>query len=186
MYEIEVADQQKCLTIDKEFVRAVIYQTLEVEQVASATISVAIVDGAQIHKLNRQYLNHDYETDVLSFLLGESGDSSVDRSNGTSRGAGKSIDGEIIVCSEMAIEMAVLYSWDALSELTLYVVHGLLHLCGYDDTTAEELSIMRARECDVFEGLGMPKPTRDASDCGHVDDDQFESEVMAAKSGDQS
>lgn len=186
MYEIEVADQQQCLTIDEKFVRDIICQTLEVEQIVAATISVAIVDNALIHELNRQYLNHDYETDVLSFLLEESRESPEARSNDTPRGAGKSIDGEIIVSTEMAVEMAAVYSWDALDELTLYVVHGLLHLCGYDDLTPEELVIMRARECDVFEVLGLPRPTRDASDCGHVGDDQSESEVMTAKSGDQS
>ena len=69
----------------------------------------------------------------------------------------------------MAIDMAADYLWDALDELTLYIVHGLLHLCGYDDLTVEELPIMRARECHVFEILGRPEPTRDASDHGHVE-----------------
>lgn len=185
MYEIEVADQQQCLTIDENFVRNIVRQTLETEQVASAIISVAIVDNAQIHELNRQYLNHDYETDVLSFLLDESRDSSVIQSDEMPRGAGRSIDGEIIVSAEMAIEMATDYDWEAVDELTLYLVHGLLHLCGYDDLTADELPIMRARECDVFEVLGRPRPTRDASDRGHVDEQHLESKVVAAGPGGQ-
>ena len=49
MYEIEIADHQDCLTIDEEFVRTIVRQTLQTEQVAAATISVAIVDNAQIH-----------------------------------------------------------------------------------------------------------------------------------------
>ena len=170
MYEIEIANNQECLTIDEDFVRAIVRQTLQTEQVSSATISVAIVDNAQIHELNRQYLNHDYETDVLSFLLEESSAETSNEKTVTPRGAGKTIDGEVIVSSEMAIEMAADYSWDAIDELTLYIVHGVLHLCGYDDLTAEELPIMRARECHVFEILGRPEPTRDASDRGHVDE----------------
>ncbi len=172
MYEIEIADNQECLTIDEELVRTIVRQTLQAEQVSSATISVGIVDNAQIHKLNRQFLNHDYETDVLSFLLEESCDLAVELPTDAPRGAGKTIDGEVIVSSEMAITLAADYSWGPMDELTLYIVHGLLHLCGYDDLTAEELPIMRARECHVFEALGLPRPTRAPSDLGHVDEAQ--------------
>lgn len=185
MYEIEIADNQECLTIDEDFVRTIVRQTLQTEHVSAATISVAIVDNAQIHELNRQYLNHDYETDVLSFLLEESRDPSVEQPPGAPRGSGKTIDGEVIVSSEMASAMAGDYSWDAMDELTLYIVHGLLHLCGYDDLTADELPIMRARECHVFEVLGRPKPNRDSSDQGHVDEARRsgEKEIAAQPGG---
>ena len=187
MYEIEIADNQDCLTIDEEFVRTIVRQTLQTEQVSSATISVAIVDNAQIHELNRQYLNHDYETDVLSFLLEESIDPTAQQRPDALRGAGKTIDGEVIVSTEMAIDMAADYSWDAMDELTLYIVHGLLHLCGYDDLTVDELLIMRARECHVFEVLDRPKPTRAASDHGHIDDAQPSGEEeVAVEPGGQS
>lgn len=185
MYEIEIADNQECLTIDEGFVRTIVRQTLQTEQVSAATISVAIVDNAQIHNLNRQYLNHDYETDVLSFLLEESRDEPAELPSDAPRGAGKTIDGEVIVSTEMATAMAGDYSWDVMDELTLYIVHGLLHLCGYDDLTADELPIMRTRECHVFEILGRPKPTRDASDHGHVDEAQRsgEEEIAAQPGG---
>ncbi|NQV22918.1 MAG: rRNA maturation RNase YbeY [Rhodopirellula sp.] len=186
MYEIDVANHQECLTIDEEFVRNIVRQTLESEQVTAATISVAIVDNAQIHQLNRKFLNHDYETDVLSFLLEESCDLAGDQQADAPRGTGKTIDGEIIVSTEMAIDMAADYAWDAIDELTLYIVHGLLHLCGYDDLTAEELPIMRERECHVFEVLGRPKPTRDSSDQGHVNEEQPLSETVSPEQGDRS
>ena len=186
MYEIEIADHQQCLTVDEAFVRNVVQQTLEAERIVAATISVAIVDNARIHELNRQYLNHDYETDVLSFLLEESIDSSIATTGDTPRGTGKTIDGEIIVSTEMAMDMATDYSWDVLHELTLYIVHGLLHLCGYDDLTAEELPLMRTRECEIFEMLGLPKPTRDASDRGHVDEDSLASQTSVIEQGGRS
>ncbi len=186
MYEIEVADHQQCLSIDEAFVRNIVRKTLEAENIPAATISVAIVDNAQIHKLNRQYLNHDYETDVLSFLLEDSFDPPGTSPAGAPRGAGRTIDGEIIVSAEMAVNMAADYSWDAMDELTLYVVHGLLHLCGYDDLTAEELPVMRACECRIFEILGRPEPTRDSSDHGHVDEDQSAIEAASLKLGGRS
>ena len=135
MYQVDVADNQECLPVDAEAVREVVHQTLEAEQVAAATISIAIVDNPTMHELNRQYLNHDYETDVLSFLLEESSHPEID----VPRGAGRTIDGEVIVSAPYARQMSVEYDWPPENELALYIVHGVLHLCGYDDTTADIL-----------------------------------------------
>ena len=184
MYDIEVADNQDCLTISRERVLQIVRVTLEAEQIASASISVAIVDNPTIHELNRQYLSHDYETDVLSFLLDEfppACDDEFHSDDGipneldlatnaaASRGrAGWTINGEVIVSSQMACDLAPDYDADPLHELTLYIVHGLLHLCGYDDLTADELPFMRARECAVFELLGLAPPQRAIDDQGHV------------------
>jgi probable rRNA maturation factor len=169
MYEIEVADNQDDMTVSVERVTDIVRKALTAEQVASATISVAIVDSSTMHELNRQFLNHDYETDVLSFLLDESEpEADFESENSAPRGAGRSIDGEIIVSAAYAREMATEYDWAPEHELTLYIVHGLLHLCGYDDMTADELPVMRARECDIFRLLELPPPVRSSDDMGHV------------------
>lgn len=157
MYQVDVADNQDCLPVDAEAMREVVCQTLQAEQVAAATISIAIVDNPTMHKLNRQYLNHDYETDVLSFLLECSGGSN-DEPAGIPRGDGKTIDGEIIVSSEYAAKLAPEFGWQPLDEMTLYIVHGLLHLCGYDDLTEAELPVMRQREAEVLAILGQTQP----------------------------
>lgn len=164
MYEIEVADNQNDELLSVERVQEIVRATLAAEQVAAATISIAIVDNPTMHELNRQYLNHDYETDVLSFLLEESSPPE----NAVPRGAGRTIDGEVIVAAPYARQMAAEYDWAPENELGLYIVHGVLHLCGYDDTTADELPVMRTRECDVFEQLGLPRPERSSDDTGHV------------------
>ena len=95
MYQVDVADNQDCLPVDAEAVREVVRQTLEAEQVVAATISIAIVDNPTMHELNRQYLNHDYETDVLSFLL-ECSESAEEEATGIPRGTGKTIDLSLI------------------------------------------------------------------------------------------
>ena len=96
-------------------------------------------------------MQHDYETDVLSFLLeSELDPSSLPIPKDAPRGTGQRIDGEIIVSAEMAQQMAAKFRWQPLDELTLYVVHGLLHLCGYDDLSAKEKTVMRKRERDVL------------------------------------
>jgi hypothetical protein len=55
----------------------------------------------------------------------------------------------------MAAQTAGRFGWSARDELTLYLVHGLLHLCGYDDRTSRERRIMRGRERAILAGLGI-------------------------------
>lgn len=160
MYEIEFTNTQNHISLQESFVREIVEKTLSAEGVAEASIGVAIVDDTEIHTLNRQYLNHDYETDVLSFLL-ESEDVSPAEapaaSSGTPsfRGTGKRIEGELAVSAETAAGRAAEFGWSGRDELVLYVVHGLLHLCGYDDQSAEEKRIMQVRERSMLALWGL-------------------------------
>jgi len=61
----------------------------------------------------------------------------------------------VIVSAEYAEQMAGEGGWTAMDELTLYVVHGILHICGYDDLTTDEKTIMRQREVAVMKSLGL-------------------------------
>ena len=146
---VSIANEQNALAIDRRHVREVVRRTLRAEGIAGAEISVALVDDAAIHELNRHYLNHDYPTDVLSFLLADS------PSPGADGHADDGIDGEVIVSTETAIRQAKTSHWSPGDELTLYLVHGLLHLCGYDDRTAADRRRMRARERDVLQFWGL-------------------------------
>ena len=96
-------------------------------------ISVAIVDDAEMHALNRKYLDHDYPTDVLSFVLEEND--------------GR-LDGEIIASSDYATREAAIYKWRAEDEVLLYIIHGSLHLVGYDDQ--EPASKQKMREAERY------------------------------------
>ena len=100
--------------------------------VSRASISIALVDDAAIHRVNRAYLDHDCPTDVISFLLSEPDDAEL--------------TGELVVSTQTALAMSAQLKVPAWSELVLYVVHGLLHLCGYDDRSDEDVRIMRAHE----------------------------------------
>lgn len=167
MYNIEIANQQDLLEIDETLIQRVAAKTLEAEQIAAAEISVALVDDTTIHQLNRQHLAHDYPTDVLSFLFDceiqrDAPTSSLgireisDSTNSTPpdfvpRGRHKRIDGEIIVSTETAINKSAELECDSHHELLLYVIHGLLHLIGYDDLDDEERALMRSRERALLE-----------------------------------
>lgn len=106
-------------------------------------VSLAIVDDPTIHTLNREHLQHDYATDVLSFVL--------DRSD-------TSIDGEVIVSCDTATKNAPEYGWTAQDELLLYFIHGCLHLVGYDDHNDEDRATMRVGEAKYLALAGIAPP----------------------------
>src|SRR5690349_17711033 len=84
----------------------------------SAAISLAVVDDEAIHELNRRHLDHDYPTDVLSFVLEDDDDH---------------LEGEVILSADTAATVADELGNAAAEEQLLYVIHGMLHLVGYDD-----------------------------------------------------
>lgn len=95
--------------------------------------------------LHRRYLNRAGPTDVLTFDLG------TDRESGR-------LDGEIVVCADLARREARARggSREAVrNELALYVVHGILHLAGYDDGTPRRAARMHAREDELLADAGL-------------------------------
>lgn len=137
---VEVCNGQSALEVDADLMRRAVAVVLAGESVTSATISLAVVDGPTMRELNCRYLNHDYDTDVLSFLLEE-----ID---------GR-LDGEIIVSADTAIMRASEFGWPAADEMLVYVIHGTLHLAGYDDHADEDRGQMRLKEMQYLKELGL-------------------------------
>lgn len=141
MGKIAIASPQERVAIDRARMRHIVRTVLEGEQIKDAEISLAFVDNPTIHRLNKQFLEHDEPTDVLSFPLSEPN-------------AGR-LSGELVIGVEVALEQAVSRGHAVEAELALYVIHGLLHLCGYDDKTAKAAKEMRARERHYLGELGI-------------------------------
>ncbi len=129
---VEISDTQGFLKVDRARLVHLIESVLGDEGVDEAAISLALVDNPTIRRINRKHLAHDWPTDVISFLLSAPDDTEL--------------VGELIVSAEMAVTTAGDLAADATAELALYVVHGLLHLCGYDDSTETDIHEIRARE----------------------------------------
>lgn len=111
--------------------------------------SILLTDDATIARLNRDYRGRDEPTNVLAFAGGGP------EANGVPR-----LLGDIVVAYETALaevdnETAGLRLFDHLSHL---VVHGTLHLLGYDHETEDEAREMESLEVDVLSGLGVPNP----------------------------
>jgi probable rRNA maturation factor len=137
---VEIADQQADLLLDHRRLEDAVRTVLVEAAVASAQISLAVVDDATIRRLHREYLAADEATDVLSFLLDRSGDY---------------LEGEVIVSAQTARRAAVRFGWPPEDELLLYVIHGTLHLVGYRDATPAERAEIRRRERTCLGRLGV-------------------------------
>lgn len=142
MGKISVATPQEIVEVDRGRMRAIARAVLEGEGVADYEISLAFVDNPTIHSRNKLFLDHDEPTDVLSFPYSAPG--------------AKKLAGELMVGVEVAQEQARERGHAVDAELALYVIHGLLHLCGYDDKTEAAERAMRARERHYLAGLGLP------------------------------
>ena len=138
--EINAEDQPQ--KINRARLKKAVRLILQDAGIKSAEISIAIVSDDKMHKLNRQYLQHDYPTDVLSFVLDH------DRLK-------QSLEGQIIASSDYAAREAPRYHWSTDNELLLYVIHGCLHLIGHDDTAPKAKAAMRQAEAKYLAHFGL-------------------------------
>ncbi|MCD6396296.1 MAG: rRNA maturation RNase YbeY [Spirochaetaceae bacterium] len=93
-------------------------------------INYVFVSDNYLLKINRQFMRRDYFTDVISFNYGSE----------------KVVAGDILVSVDRVYENADKFKVERNNELDRIMVHGLLHLIGYEDTTKEEKSIMTQKE----------------------------------------
>lgn len=174
-FEIDISCAFADAAVDLDALQRAVEHGLEAEGIAQAVLSVTVVDNSTMHQLNNQHLQHDYPTDVISFQLDWSCDDATaeDRAQlSCDRSLGAEIEGEIVVSYEYAEEMAAQCGWSTQNELTLYAIHGMLHICGYDDLTKSEKDIMRSRERAILKGLGLTPQY--PGDIAAADDDTAE------------
>ena len=139
---VDLSDTQTHLRLDRPALAGIVRRVLADAGITRAAISLAVVDDARIHEVNRRHLGHDWATDVITFRLSDPG--------------AAELEAELIVSAEMAAATARDAGTDPHAELALYVVHGLLHLCGYDDRSADSARVMRQAESDALARLGLP------------------------------
>lgn len=94
-------------------------------------ISVIFCSDPYILDVNLRYLKHDYYTDIITFDYCE---------------GGKRLSGDLFISVDTVRENAAFYGVEFADELNRVIVHGLLHLIGYDDHTEEDRAVMRAKE----------------------------------------
>ena len=155
--QIEISNRQSLLEINHDRISAAVTTVLNGESISEAKISIAIVGNAQIHETNRRFLNHDFATDVITFNMSDDDDGFKlpDETESETDGV---LQGDIMVSAEYAIESAKKYDWSPNDELMLYIIHGSLHLSGYDDLNDSDRQVMREKESHYLQLLGMNVP----------------------------
>lgn len=115
----------------KQATRQWLKQQAEREGYAVGDLNYIFCSDEHILQVNRDYLQHDYYTDVITFDQSEE--------------AGK-IEGDIFISVERVADNAAQLSVAVEQEMRRVLAHGFLHLCGYGDKTDEEVSQMRHKE----------------------------------------
>ena len=132
-------DETDRCPVDEAAIVSAIVATLAYADEVAASVQVSVLNDEALRTINRDHLGHDWTTDVCTFPYAND--------------AG--IEGEIFVSLDTATREADQQNRSVRDELLLYVVHGVLHLCGWDDQTAEERVAMRAAERAVLQSMGI-------------------------------
>ncbi len=140
------------------------------------TVDVVLVDDAAMADLNRRWRGGEGVTDVLSFsYLEETGSGEPALAAGRcgaarelwlspeARTAGLPAVGEIVLAPAFVFERCTYMGWDPDREWPLLVVHGLLHLLGWEHATDAARDIMQVRETEVLGRAGLVHPLREGS-----------------------
>ena len=133
---------EKGLKVKKTSVQKLISEATNILNKRLDFLEINFVNAKTILRINNQFLGHNYVTDVISF----------DYSN-----ENNSFDGEIFICSEIALENSKRYDVSFDDELKRLVIHGMLHFSGYDDKTSIMKRKMRKMENSILEKSGRIK-----------------------------
>lgn len=138
-------NRQKAVRVDAAWLGRIARKAIAALEIEAAEITVAVVSDAGIAELHDRWMGLADPTDVLTFDLSEcDGDCA----------------GDIVVSADTAQRVARELGWLPKQELAYYVIHGLLHLAGFDDGTPDERRRMRRKERDVMVAIGLPAPLR--------------------------
>lgn len=140
--EIQIASKEKKLPADEDFMR----WTAAALEKADASVVIRIVDEDESRRLNREYRGKDKPTNVLSFPF-----------EAPPEVPGIHL-GDLVICAPVVAAEAVQQGKPLLHHWAHMVVHGILHLRGYDHIEAEEAETMETLEQKLLQDMGIPDP----------------------------
>lgn len=142
MPRIEVINLNKRYRINGRFIKKIASDVLKfIKKLKTADIEIVFLDDKAITAINKRYKRRRRPTDVLSFK--------IDRSEFAPR----PFLGEILISSERAFKNAGVFGTDFEEEIALYVIHGILHLFGYNDESPKDRLLMDKKEKEALRFL---------------------------------
>lgn len=133
-----IYNKQKDLSLSLSNIRLMIPFLLRNLEIATDEVIIHFVSKSAISKLHDEFFSDPTPTDCISFPL--------DCPKNTSTNSKHKILGEVFVCPKVAIEYALEHGLDPHLETKLYIIHGILHLIGYDDLDSSSRRKMRQME----------------------------------------
>ena len=132
--KITITNLQKKLTVHPKKIKKLILKILKSEKIKeSGSINVCFVNNPLIKKINAKFHKVNSTTDVLAFNL-------------SNKIAEKTLLADIVISTDMAVKAAENFKTTKDYELSLYVVHGILHILGYNDQSKAQIKLMRKKE----------------------------------------
>lgn len=138
--KISVYNEQSKFPVPKLIIRSQVRSLLQKEGVFCDEIAFHYVSKERISLLHKEYFNDSSVTDCITFPICQNEDKYC-------------FLGEVFICPEVASEYAEKHKSEYFQELTLYLVHGILHLLGFKDSTAQERKKMRRKEKECLDFL---------------------------------
>lgn len=156
--EIVFENLQKKVALNPPQILKIVKTVLRHEGVDRASLSIVFVSRQRIKALNKKFLGRGYTTDVLAFDFTECKGTAPACRRGKRRapttGKVKQISGDIIISTDAVVKNARTYKTGPSEELALYVIHGILHLLGFDDHKKPDVEKMRRKEQQLLAHLG--------------------------------
>jgi probable rRNA maturation factor len=138
---ISCRNQQKSIPIDTRTLRKTLLRLLEALACQSCDLGVLIIDDARMRQLNARYRGIDRPTDVLAFAMRE----------GPLADLHPQVLGDVVLSAETALRQARARRHSLAEELTRLLIHGTLHLLGYDhEVSLTDARRMRAKERELW------------------------------------
>ncbi len=145
--EIRIENFPKKVRLTPKRLINIVELVLKQEKIKEGELSFVFVNARKMRSLNKRYKGKDHVTDVLAF----------DQTPLAAKCSSNSLHGDIIICPGAAKKNARLFETSLEYELVLYVIHGILHLLGYDDHTARDVNRMRKKEKELIKMITQIK-----------------------------
>lgn len=144
---VSIQNSQEALPISTSQIEEMMQRLFEAYDVQCREVFIHFVDKKAIGKIHKDFFGDPSPTDCISFPIDPPESSEED-----------SVLGEIFVCPEVAVEYSEEHQGDPQEEVSLYLIHGFLHLVGYDDIEAVDRQEMRRQEKKCIALLSTNKP----------------------------